>query len=103
MSNQGIDPPGERLVQTSRPTSSSLVVSVNLRHVLHIDISCGTGGTAGLTVAARLVDAGFSVLVLEAGGFPDQYGLPWKSPALTGEMTSTSVPSALKPLLDHRC
>jgi len=45
-----------------------------------------TGGTAGLTVAARLVEANFKVLVLEAGGFPDQYGLPFDSPALTGEM-----------------
>ncbi|ETI23368.1 hypothetical protein G647_05169 [Cladophialophora carrionii CBS 160.54] len=49
------------------------------------------GGTAGLTVAARLVEADFTVLVLEAGGFPDSYGLPWDSPALTGEMTDTPV------------
>ena len=45
-----------------------------------------TGGTAGLTVAARLVEADFTVIVLEAGGFPDSYELPFDSPSLTGEM-----------------
>jgi choline dehydrogenase-like flavoprotein len=47
-----------------------------------------TGGTAGLTVAARLIQADFTVLVLEAGGFPDSYGLPYDSPALTGQLVS---------------
>ncbi|KAI1614549.1 hypothetical protein EDD36DRAFT_436338 [Exophiala viscosa] len=49
------------------------------------------GGTAGLTIAARLIQANFTVLVLEAGGFPDSYGLPYDSPALTGDLVSTPL------------
>jgi choline dehydrogenase len=41
-----------------------------------------------LTLAARLAEANFTVLVLEAGGFPDHYGLPYDSPSLTAEMVS---------------
>ena len=53
------------------------------------------GGTAGLTVAARLVEANFSVLLFEAGGHPNEYPwIPWKSPALTGSMTS--IPSVFQ-------
>ncbi|TKA69770.1 hypothetical protein B0A55_09692, partial [Friedmanniomyces simplex] len=54
-------------------------------------INAVAGGTAGLTVASRLAEANFSVLLLEAGGFPDGYGLPWDSASLTSDMSDSSV------------
>ncbi len=43
-------------------------------------------GTAGLPVAARLSKTNASVLLIEAGGPPEDSGLPYRIPGLTGKL-----------------
>ncbi|GAA5916851.1 hypothetical protein JCM6882_006375, partial [Rhodosporidiobolus microsporus] len=50
------------------------------------------GGTAGLTVASRLAtDTNATILLLEAGGAPSEYDLPWLNPAQTGELEGSPI------------
>lgn len=49
------------------------------------------GGTAGVTVAGRLSETDATVLVLEAGGKPEDSGLPYRVPSQTAKLWGTPL------------
>ncbi|GAA6035100.1 hypothetical protein JCM8097_002184 [Rhodosporidiobolus ruineniae] len=56
-----------------------------------VDFIVVGAGTAGLTLAGRLAETNASILVLEAGGKPSDYDLPWANPAQTGELEGSPI------------